>query len=351
MAVRKIMLILVPVFILALSIILSSSLFSLPSLTSKMISEIPTRQIINKVELSQWRDETTDPGFNSTVSVGPVGLVINTNQVSFGKTMSSLQPIALHITKDIQVVAEVKHLSPGGRATLRIMNANEPFETFDIAQIKKPGEYRVNLYDVTKWQGDTNFWFEVWLEGKNKSLVLKDLSFSTTDKPLPTVQNSHGKKANRPAGPKGKSFIYQKDFSEDADGWRSNQTDPGFNTIYTLEQKNPRLKLQPNCQNGKFMSPPQGIRGNMTSKTELVIEVQELGGLRAKIDVMETRPPYETKTLLDWISRPGTYKARIAKKTGWKGQKVFWIQVWLEPTAKPELSTAGVVIKRILIRE
>lgn len=351
MAAKKIMLFLVPVFLLAFSIILTSSIFSLPSLTTKGITGKQIQRIVNKVDFSQWRDETSDPGFNSLVSVGTKGLVVATGQAAFGKTMSSLRPIALHITKDLQLVAEVDRLSPGGKATLRIMNANEPYETFDLVRIEKPGAYTANLYDLTKWQGDTNLWLELWLEGKNESLALKNISFLTFENSPATVQTKPAKKYAWLAGLTGRKYLFQKDFSAGADDWRGNRTDAGFNTLFTLDGGVPRFKLLPDCRNGKVLSPTPGIRGNLTSKTEFSVEIQDLGGLRAKIDLMETKPPYETRTILDWISRPGTYKARVAQKTGWKGQKTFWIQMWLEPAAKPEGNAAGVAVKRMLIRE
>ncbi len=351
MAAKKIMLFLVPVFILALSIILASSLFSLPSLTTKGIPGKQIQKVIQQIEFSQWRDETTDPGFNSAVNGGPRGLMVSTGQADFGKAMSGRQPIALTITRDLQLLAEINRLSPGGKATLRVMNANEPYEAFDVARIEKAGEYAANLHELTRWQGDTNLWLELWLEGKNKSVAVGSISFLTLEKTPVQAQPSLKKKAGWLAGLQGKRYVYQKEFSEGADGWRNGQTDPGFNTIFELAGGLPRFKLQPGFRNGKILSPAHGIQANVTSKTEFMVDVQDPGGLRAKIDLMETTPPYATKTILDWISQPGTYKAKLAQKTSWKGQKRFWIQIWLEPTSNPVENASGVVIKRIQIKE
>jgi hypothetical protein len=144
--------------------------------------------------------------------------------------------------------------------------------------------------------------------------------------------------------------LYQEDIRQGFDGWRSSETDPGFNTILDLEKAPARLRLTPNNRSGKLMSPASGIRVEITPATEFSLTLGELGNTRLKVELMEAQAPFATRVLLDWISKPGKYSVKIADKTKWSGTKVFWIQIWQEATSNDERS-AGAAIKSLSIED
>lgn len=351
MAAKKIFFFLIPLFIVSLLVILSSSLFSLPLLLQKPIASAGTmRGCLYQDDFSHWRDETTNPGFNAWLQSRAASLFFETKEASFGKVMSDLTPIRVKITKATQIILRVKQISPGCVGTVRIMNAYEPYDVYQVASIRKRGEYLAPLQKISGWEGDTNLWIEIWLEGKGKSMTIDSVAIVDPTQPSIVARRLVRSQKQIKKAPVPKYVLFQDDLDQGYEGWRNDETNPGFNTFFDLERNPPRLKLTPASRGGKWMSPEAGLRIEITPETEFVISLGDLGHTRLKVELMEAQAPYQTRQLCNWISAPGIYSAKIAEKTKWHGSKLFWIQIWQEATTNDD-HAMGAVIKSLCIQD
>lgn len=352
MAVKKIAWVLLPLVIISLVIIFfSSSLLPLPIFSGKSVTTQDIAGSVYYENFDKWRDNTTDPGFNAWVRVSRGKLTIFTKKSAYGKAMSNKEPIILSLTPETEMVIRVSRIDHAAIGTVRVINAYEPYDAYQVAGIREPGAFQVKLREITGWEGDTSLWIEVWLEGRRKKMTLREIY--VTDPAIARKQRKIAamkKYISQTFTPIPKNSIFFEDFRLGTGAWRTGETDPGFKTELNFEKGAPRLKLSSEAGGGKMMSAAAGIRTEITPFTQLEIVMGDMGTSRIKVDLMMTKAPFKAYTIIPWVDKPGKYIAQVSEKTSWEGSQVFWIQIWLETTTDPKTET-GAVIKRIRILE
>ena len=349
---KKIIYIILPVIIIAILIIFSSALFPLTFFSGKVTKKIDIPGSIYSDSFEGWRDNTTDPGFNTWIQLKRCRLKVSTRHQDYGKTMSKSEPIPLDISPKTEMVVDVVSIDPGAIATIRIMNAYEPYDSYQVARVlNKNGKYKVNLHKRTGWTGAYNIWLEVWLEGKRKTVTFNDIYFMDENAVAKQKKQAALKKyVTKKFTPVPQNSLFFEDFRKGVQGWRTGETDPGFNSEISFENGKPRLKLKMSTSSGKIMSAAKGIRAQITPSTEFEIVVGDMGTARIKVDLMTANAPFDSHSIMQWISQPGHYRSNIFEMTQWQGNKVFWIQIWIETTTNPQ-TEQGIVIKKIVIRD
>lgn len=323
------------------------TLVQIPSLTFS--GEISAE--LFRDDFKNWRDNSTDPGFNTQVKSSGGKLVI-TSDSEYGKSMSKIEPITLNVTKLTEMVVEVDRIDSGATATISLMSAYEPFDTFQIARVQdKGGVYTANVNSITGWAGVNSVWIVVWLEGKDKSVAFKGIFFQ--DKNVETARrkeatlNSYMAKKFAPAP---EDSIFYEDFRNGINGWRTAETDPGFFSELDFEGGAPRLRFIQNKGHCKLMSPLAGIRTDITSNTRFEVALGDMGSSRVKCDLMTAQPPYDSHQIIAWTKVPGVYRANVSEATKWFGGKTFCIVVWLEATQSVS-NEKGAVLKYFRVYE
>lgn len=309
--------------------------------------------VVFREPFDHWRDQSTDPGFNTSVQASGSSLRITALNAAFGHAMSKPDPITINITKKTEMSLMVDRLDLGAIATVRLMSAYEPYDSYQVARIQnKLGEYRGSLTELTGWQGLTSFWIEVWVEGDQKSITLKDIYFRDANvmekqkKQMALQQYTSKKFGDVPA-----NSLFFEDFRKGVNGWRTAETDPGFSTELNFEAGYPRLTLQTGKGYGKVLSPADGIELEITSSAEIEIELTDVGKSQVKVELMTAHAPFDAHQVIAWVSEAGVYSANISQKTKWIGPKTFWIQLWIENTSRTESERYGVGIKYIKITD
>jgi len=339
------------VFLLMVST-LGSSLFYPLAAAAKSDSN---PAILYEEKFHGWRDNSTDPGFNTEIKLQGEKIRISTNGVSYGKAMSRLDPITVQISSQTELVVAVDQIDSNTVATVRVMNAVEPHDSYQMARIQGGnggGDFKVNLNELTGWEGLTSLWFEIWLEGRKKSIVIKRIYFQD-----PVVATKRKKEAalrqytSRSFAPAPGNSIYYEDFRGGVDGWRTGDTDPEFNSEINFEEGAPRIKLAKGKGYCKLLSPVGGIHVAISSSTEMEVCLGDMGTSRVKVDVMTAYAPFDAHTVIPWQTKPGVYRASLADATKWKGEKIFWIQIWMETTGANPNAEAGAVLKYIKISD
>jgi hypothetical protein len=298
-----------------------------------------TPALLFRDDFRNWRDNSSDPGFNTTVRAAKDELSITTMDVDYGKAMSKSDPITINVTRQTEVVVDVARIDPGGAATVSLMSAYEPYDTYQVARVEgKPGQYRANVSKLSGWLGVSSVWIVVWTEGKGKAVTFKDISFQDE-----AVKAARDKEAalksymSKNFDPAPGNSLYYNDFRNGVDGWRTAETDPLFYSELTFEGGAPRLRFVLHQGWCKLMSPLAGIQADITSSTRLQIGLGDMGakpgdkiGNRVKVDVMSVQPPFESHTVIGWQKTPGVYTANLSETSKWFGPKSFWLVVWLE---------------------
>ncbi len=308
--------------------------------------------VLFREDFKNWRDNSTDPGFNTRVRSAGNKLTISTLDVEYGKTMSKSEPITINFTKQTEVTVDIERIDAGATATISLMGAYEPYDTFQIARVEgKAGQYKVNVNKLSGWQGVSSIWIVIWMEGKNKSVTIKDISFQ--DEAIKAVRRKEAALKSYMAksfAPAPSNSVFYEDFRNGISGWRTAETDPSFFSEVNFEEGVPRLKFIQNKGYCKLMSPTQGIQADITSNTAIQICVGDMGTSRVKVDVMTAQPPFDNHTAITWIKSPGVYTVNLSEKTKWFGGKNFWIAIWLE-TTQNAAAEHGAVIKYIRVFE
>jgi hypothetical protein len=293
-------------------------------------------------DFRNWRDNASDPGFNTTVRSAKDELTVTTLDVDYGKAMSKSDPITINITKQTEVVVNVASLDPGGAATVSLMSAYEPYDAYQVARIEgKPGEYKANVNKLSGWLGVSSVWIVVWSEGKNKSITFRDISFQ--DEAVKAVRAKEAalkSYMSKTFTPVPGNSIYYEDFRNGLSGWRTAETDPSFFSELNFEDGSPRLRFIQHKGWCKIMSPLAGIQADITSNTRLQVGLGDLGNkpgdkaaTRLKVDVMSVQPPFEERTVIAWQKTPGVYTANLSETSKWFGPRNFWLAIWMEGQA------------------
>ncbi|MCK5242172.1 hypothetical protein KAR34_06960 [bacterium] len=306
--------------------------------------------VVYKDNFKNWRDNLTDPGFNTYVKKKGKQLIISTKQAEYGKAMSQFDPITFKITERTDFVVKVSRVKQDTKASLRIMKAYEPFETIEFFKLEgEGGEFKSNLQELTGWEGETDMWLEIWLEGKHSKIIIDNIYFWDEEvykKQQKKQAMAAFTKKKFKAIPKGN--IFYEDFRKGLNGWRTEESDNGFGSELNFTKRYPRLKIVPGKKYGKFMSPAQPIKAIITRNTQLEIATGDMGTSNMKIELMVAHAPYNAFTIIPDIKKPGIYVMNISEKTEWKGNKEFWVQIWLGSEESPE-NEKGAEIKHIRI--
>ncbi len=307
--------------------------------------------IVYQEDFKNWRDNSTDLGFNTQVQVQGRRLKISTPNVAYGKAMSKADPITINITRKTEIVIKVDRIAPDTIATVYLMHAYEPYNSYRVAKLQgKSGEYKANVHELTGWKGVTSMWIKVWLEGEKKSVIIKEVFFQDANilekqRKLAAIKAFTLKKF----APMPPNSIFFEDFRNGVGGWRTAETDPEFGSELNFEGDVPRLKIIPGRKYCKLMSDSSGIKAKITPSTKFEIAFGDMGTSKVKVELMLAQAPYTNYTLMPFVTRPGVYTVNINEKTKWRGAKVFWIQIWMGTTGAPE-TEAGAGIKYIHIR-
>ncbi|MBN1595272.1 hypothetical protein JW933_05020 [candidate division FCPU426 bacterium] len=350
MQAKKIFLLIVLIALLGLSLWFSLSLSAAKD-KDKESSEADKLGVVYQDSFLQWRDDATDPGFNTTVEKKGGNLVVATARTDYGKAMSQYNPISMKITDNTQLVVKVGQVAKQADVSFRIQKAYEPFETVELFRLQngKAGEFKVNLMEATGWKNETDMWFEIWLAGKNSKLVIEDIHFWDEAFYQEQVKQKAMKDFTRKkfkALPKGN--IFYEDFRKGINGWRTEASDMGFGSELDFAGKYPRLRMVPGKRYCKLMSPADAIKTEITSNTQLEVALGDMGTSKMKVELMISRDPYTAYTLIPDITKDGIYVMNISEKTEWEGPQEFWIQIWLGSEQDPE-TEKGAEIKHIRV--
>jgi hypothetical protein len=147
-------------------------------------------KVLFQDDFSNWRDETTNPGFNATKELdkekGVLTLKTNTEN-NFGKIMSAENGITLNIDENTTFSFKLLSDIPKGDLKINLMTSVEPYDSHEIIQIDKAKEYSISIASKTPWSGKHSFWIEMWVEGFDRTAKITDLKFTDGTKPEPVA--------------------------------------------------------------------------------------------------------------------------------------------------------------------
>lgn len=139
-------------------------------------------KVLYKEDFSNWRDETTNPGFKATISVDKetnVATIATDAENTFGKVMSPENPISMDITEQTTITYTLNEDIQRGDLKLNLMTAGEPYDSHEVitAQARK-GTFKAKIADKVPWTGSKQFWVEIWLEGTDRKAKISNVKIT-----------------------------------------------------------------------------------------------------------------------------------------------------------------------------
>jgi hypothetical protein len=155
-------------------------------------------KVLYQEDFNNWRDETTNPGFNATKELekekGVLTLKTNTEN-NFGKIMSAENGITLNVDENTTLSFKLLGDIPKGDLKINLMTSSEPYDSHELIRVDKAKEYTVQIAGKTPWTGKHSFWIEMWIEGFDRSAKISDLKFTdgVKDEPVAAPAKKKGK--------------------------------------------------------------------------------------------------------------------------------------------------------------
>ncbi|MBN1826895.1 MAG: hypothetical protein JW958_11570 [Candidatus Eisenbacteria bacterium] len=192
-----------------------------------------------------------------------------------------------------------------GRFHVRIMEEVPPYSEINLLTADAPGDYAVDVSDITGWTGQKSFKVVIWVEWATPASATFDhISLVNTDG-------------------------WADDFEPIAVGWRDEDTNPGYNA-YINDLAGPYAIVQEaaGVDYGKVLSPVLTIDVDAAPTLTVVCVSDELNS-NFVIAIQEEEGAYQYFELGRGYEA-GIFVYDYQAITGWNGEHSFSIQLGVE---------------------
>ncbi len=130
-----------------------------------------------KDDFSDWRDESTNPGFKAKFELdekNEIGIITAIPEKKIGKVMSSEAGITINIEENTELSLKLLDDISQGSITVKLMTAGDPYDSHKlIAEASDKGVYTAKLAEKTPWPGqeEHTFWIEIWIGGEENPVA------------------------------------------------------------------------------------------------------------------------------------------------------------------------------------
>ena len=259
-------------------------------------------------QINLWQEDFSDvsdwTGWQATlVSDGDIGTL--TADVDYGKAETAAWTVAQFGCGPHTDSLYVDCTAVSGRFKVNILEQVPPYEEITLLTADTPGDYAVDVGDITGWAGARSFKIAIWVEWALPGTA----SFDEI-----RLVNTSG---------------WVDDFEPINSGWRDDSVVPGFNaTITDLGGPYAIVQEQPGVDYGKVLSPVLTVSlDDSPSLTAVVQSDAEFSNF--VFGIQEEVAPYNFY-LLGRGYEAGIFVYDVRGITGWTGVHTFSIQIGVE---------------------